>query len=252
LFSIDDRRSLRTTRPSGTATTIQVGGLFHPARPSVSPDGKWALVQAADHEVLTGGAGDDLDIYLIDVRQGSAVPISHESVNEESPEWIPGTDRVLWSSFDPQAGIDAVVYNVTTDQIVRRIPNGGGLHLDVAHDAKTYLDAARMQIYSLETGQLVADLRATILSSLRDAGYEPDDRYPGQANRGTFPMDGAFSPDGSQLVFDGAVKKEGAYGVIVARANRDGTAFQVLTPLLQVDPAFSNNHNFSQLNPMWI
>lgn len=252
LISVDDGRTFLQTGAGGQTKTIQLKGLYHPARPSVSPDGRHAVVQAADHADLSGGPGDDLDIYLVDVRDGTTTPISDEPVNEESPEWIPQTDQVLWSSFDPDAGIDAVVYNVTTKQVVRRFPGAGGIHLDVSNDANAFFDPARMRIYDLQTGALEADLHASTLAGLRAAGYETDQRYPGQANRGTFPMDGAFSPDGTRLVFDGAVRKDGQYGVIIASTDRDGTGFQVLTPLITVDPSHANHHSFSQLNPTWI
>lgn len=109
-----------------------------------------------------------------------------------------------------------------------------------------------MHIYEIQTGRLIADLRAEAIEGLKAAGYEPDDRFPGQANRGTFPLDGGFSPDGRWIVFDGAVRRGTAFGVVLAQIGVDGTGFQLLSDLIPTKPEYSNNHNFSQLNPRWL
>jgi hypothetical protein len=109
-----------------------------------------------------------------------------------------------------------------------------------------------MRMYALPSGTLETDLEDEVLAGLAAAGYAPDTRFPGQANRGTFPLDGAFSPDGREILVDGAVVKDGRYGVILARIGVDGSSFTVLSHLIAVDPARSNQHNFSQLNPAWL
>lgn len=119
-------------------------------------------------------------------------------------------------------------------------------------DGARLLDPGRMRVYALPDGELEADLLERVLDALTEAGYEPDDRFPGQAGRGTFPLDGDFSPDGTRIVFDGAVRRAGAYGVILAEIGLDGKGFAIRSPLLDVDPSRSNDHNFSQLNPAWI
>lgn len=52
-------------------------------------------------------------------------------------------------------------------------------------------------------------------------------------------------------MFDGAVEKDGQFGVILCRIDLGGTGFSVLRPPVQVDPRFSNNHDYSQVLPRW-
>ena len=90
------------------------------------------------------------------------------------------------------------------------------------------------------------------MSGLDDLGYQPDTRFPGQANRGTFPLDADFSPDGGHIVFDGAVERDGTYGVVIFQMTITGDEITPLTGMIDVDPVVSNNHNYSQLNPSWL
>ena len=87
---------------------------------------------------------------------------------------------------------------------------------------------------------------------LTNRGYEPDKRFPGQTNRGTFPLDADFAPDGQSLVLDGAVKKNSRYGIILFTISATGNDFKVVHELIEVTPDFSNNHNYSQTNPLWL
>ncbi len=84
------------------------------------------------------------------------------------------------------------------------------------------------------------------------AGYKTDTRFPGAASAGLYPIAASFSPDGKQLVFDGAVEKDGAFGVILCRINVDANSFTAIRPPVPVPaPQFTNNLNFSPLWPQW-
>ncbi|MSQ26442.1 MAG: hypothetical protein EXR49_09330 [Dehalococcoidia bacterium] len=109
-----------------------------------------------------------------------------------------------------------------------------------------------MRLYDATTGSQTADLRAAAIAGVRGAGFELDTRYPGQANRGTYPLDGTFSPDGRTIVFDGAVRRGSDYGVVMAQISVTGADFRMLSDLVVVNPAFSNNNNYSQLNVVWL
>lgn len=219
------------------------------ARPSFSPDGSRVAVQAFEGQPRPDGMG--LAIWVVDLDTGSARKISPGRVNDESPEWIPGTNRVVYSSFDPEAGIDAHVVDVDTGEEVLVIPDGGAIHLAVSDDGARLLDPGRLRSYDLGTGEMVADLHDAVIGQLGGLGLAPDTRFEGQAGRGTFPLDGDFSPDGRSLVLDGAVAHDGGFGVALFQVALDGTGLQLLAGPFEVDPGLSNDHNFSQLNPLW-
>ena len=90
-----------------------------------------------------------------------------------------------------------------------------------------------------------------VLAALQDNGYAPDTRFHGQASLGTFPMDADFSPDGNHIVFDGAVEKNGEFGLIIFSMTTSGDNITSLTDMIEANPAFSNGNNYSQLNPNW-
>ncbi|MBM3946116.1 MAG: hypothetical protein FJ315_01790 [SAR202 cluster bacterium] len=48
------------------------------------------------------------------------------------------------------------------------------------------------------------------------------------------------------------MRKGGQYGVIVAQVSVHGEEFRVLSDLIAVNPAFSNNHKYSPINPIWL
>ena len=192
----------------------------------------------------------DLNIYSINLQDGQFQRVSSLAVNEESPEWFPNQNKIAYSSFSP-SGIDLHIYDVDAQRETLLIPNAGGIHLAISSDGTRILEPGRMKNYSALDGSELADLKSGVMSALQSAGYSPDTRYPGQANRGTFPLDGDFSTDGQFIVFDGAVQRSGTYGVILCRITASGGQFQVLSDIIPTNPAFSNNHNYSQLNPMY-
>lgn len=235
--------------PTGASRTVRVPGLYQVARPSLSPDGRSAAVQASEDPNTPPGS---LNIYVVDLANGTWRRISDRPVNEESPEWFPKSNRIAYSSFLPQSGVNLHVYDLDAQRDVLTVPGGGGIHLAVSPDERTILEPGRMGLYDVATGNRLADLREEAIAGVRGAGFEMDTRYLGQANRGTFPLDGTFSPDGRTIVFDGAVRRGNEYGIVMGQMSLTGTGFRVLSDLVPVNPAFSNNNNYSQLNPVWL
>lgn len=221
--------------------------LNHVARLSLSPNASHAVVQATT--APRGAPPDQFDVFTVDMQTGATTKLSDAPYNDESPEWSPDGGLIAWSSFSPEEGID--LHLARPDGTAHRvIDDAGAIHLAFSPDGTRILDAGRMRIIDLD-GNVVADLRDEALAGLRAAGYEPDTRYPGQADRGTFPLDGAFSPDGERIVFDGAAVKDGAYGVVIATMRVDGTAFEIVAGPFAVRPETTNRLNYSETNPMW-
>ena len=121
----------------------------------------------------------------------------------------------------------------------------------VSPDGTLIFNPVLARLYDVNTGEVVVDLKDKVLTALKDNGYTPDTRFHGQANLGTFPMDADFSPDGNHIVFDGAVEKNGKFGLIIFSMTTTGGNITPLTDIIEVNPAFSNNNNYSQLNPNW-
>lgn len=235
--------------PNGSQQQIPVTGLRFMARPSLSPNGNRIVVQAS---IFPDAPPRDLNIYVIDLQTRQYQRIGMSPDNEESPEWFPLSNKIAYSSFSPQIGIDLHIYDLAAQREVLLIPGAGGLHLAISPDESKILEPGRMRIYSATTGAQLSDLDSTVTTALNNAGYNVDTRYPSRVPpRGTFSLDGDFSPDGQFIVFDGAVEKNGQYGVILCRVTVTGQSFEILLNPIAVNPTFSNNYNYSQLNPMY-
>ena len=259
----------------GTQRQIAVHGIFGLGRPSLSPDARFVVVQATETPIAPDSPMPKfLTDYVIDLSNGNArrlVPPGTREFAEgrELPRWLSTGDRILYQTNDfsggRQAGCDIVrVVDANTGATLLTIgasgpsgcftPNpttGPRFHAEPSLDGTKILIPGQMQIYDATTGQLLTDLRRQTLDGLAAAGYRPDTRFPGQGNGGTFPLDGSISPDGRTVTFDGAVEKDGQFGVLLCRINVDGTGFTVVRPPVQVMPMFSNNHNYSQVLPHW-
>lgn len=145
---------------------------------------------------------------------------------------------------------------VLFDPVVR-LPVGGALDLGVdqtafSKDGNLVLSGHTLSVSDVAIGRKTADLKAAALLGLAAAGYELDTRFPGQGGTGTFPLDGDFSPDGKTIVFDGAVRLGTVYGMLLCSIDMDGSNFKVLAGPLPVEPSFTNNQNWSSLNPTWL
>lgn len=266
---IGDGSGLTLFSPDGTSRQVKVPGLFGIGRPSLSPDGKRAFVQASERPAADPSTAPLFTVYVVDLAAGSFRRIGDlpqsRSTQSEQTAWFPSGDRVAyWTTANNCLVIKVRDVSSAADlltigrdgtagcyQPLRGILDGPRFHVAVSADSSKILSAGQLQVYDAKTGALLADVHQKAFDGLAAAGYKPDARFPGQAGGGTFPLDGAFSPDGKQIVFDGAVEKDGQFGVILCRIDLDGTGFTVLRPPVQVDPRFSNNHNYSQVLPRW-
>jgi hypothetical protein len=260
----------------GSRREVPVRGLYGIGRPSLSPDAKFVVVQATERPLDPAKPMPlFLTDYVIDLSSGSyrrlIAPGTQEvAEGRELPRWFPSGDRILYQTNEFVNGFNAPgcdivrVVDATAGQTVLTIDRGGPsgcfvpmpstgprFHAEVSLDSSRILIPGQMQLFDSKTGTLLGDIRAQALAGLAAAGYKPDTRFPGQGNGGTFPLDGTLSPDNKRIVFDGAVEKDGAFGVILCQINVDGSGFAVIRPPVQVLPMFSNNHNYSQVLPHW-
>lgn len=246
----DNDKKLTVEDFAGNKVEYSLTGIFQAGRPSFSPDRGKVVVQA--RETGNEGQTENIDIFVVTLSNRQAKKIGALSVNEEFPQWFPTTNKIVYASFDPVAGVDWHVYDLDAGAERYTVDDVLGSHIAVSKDSSRLLAPTQLKIYNAENGTLVSDIRSTVLSGLTNAGYEVDTRFTGQANAGLFPLSGSFSPDGTQLVLDGAVKKGNDYLVLVFVVDINGANFQVLKEITTVDPSHSNNHNFSLVQPLWL
>ncbi len=250
-----DNDTLMLVAPDGKETAVKVKGLYQMARPSFSPDGSMVAVQATDKPQAPEQAADPkkLGIYLITLGSGSVRLISNpdSGLPAESPVWFHTANKVAYSTFSSETGVDIHIYDVDARQEAMVIEDAGWLHLAITPDDKHVLNVATLKLYDLVSGELVGDLKQKAESALQKAGYNAETKTVGDLGS-SFPLDGGFSPDGTSIVFDGAVEKDGKHGSITAKMKRDGTGFEVLTDLHEINSDFSNGNNFSQVNVTWL
>lgn len=270
-----DNTALTLFGADGSKRDLAVNGLYGIARPSLSSDAKFAVVQATETPISpTSPMPKFYADYVIDLATGAYrrvtdIPQQEFAEGRELPRWFPSGDRILYQTnvfpngprgtpvcdviriIDASSGAILLTLNDRGPSgcFTPRPATGPRFHAEVSLDSSLLLIPGQMQIYDAKTLQLRGDIRAHALAGLAAAGYKVDTRYPGQGNGGTFPLDGTFSPDNKQIVFDGAVEKDGTFGVLLCRMNLDGSGFTVLRPPVQVEPKFSNNHNYSQVLP---
>ena len=191
-----------------------------------------------------------MNIYVVNLTDGKYQRISFLPLNEESPEWFHTSNKIAYVSFSPQDGLMIHVYDADQKKEVLSIANAGGSQIAVSKDDKKILDPVRLKIYDARSGNVIADLKPNVLAGLNKSGYRISTQFPGQANLGAFALDGDFSKDGKHIVMDGAVTKNGVEQILMFTVSSDGLHFTVLNTT-NVDPSFSNNNNFSQLDPTW-
>ena len=243
----DNVHTINIYKPDGQTSSVDVKGISFIGRVSLSPNGKQVAVQASESSTLPI---NDLNIYIVNLIDGKYQRISFLPFNEESPEWFHTSNKIAYVSFSPQDGLMIHVYDADQKKEVLSIANAGGSQIAVSKDDKKILDPVRLKIYDAGTGNVITDLKPNVLAGLNKSGYQISTKFPGQANLGTFTLDGDFSKDGKNIVMDGAVTKNGVEQILMFTVSFDGLNFTVLNTT-NVDPSFSNNNNFSQLNPTW-
>ena len=265
IVSTDNASTLRLTSALGVTTTLTVKGLYAMVRPAFSPDGKFVAVQATETAVNPPNPPEYLTIYKVNTTTGDWTKLAPATTTKlsgnELPEWFSDGKRVSFQGIESDCNILRVI-NLSPLQTLLTINSGGTtgcfqssaqtgprFHMTVSSDSKKLLSVGQMQTFDADTGALLSDIRTQVLNELTAAGYAPDTRFSGQGNGGTFPLDGTFASGDKEIIFDGAVSKNGTYGVVLCTIKTDGTGFSILKGPLSVDPSFSNNHNFSQVNP---
>ncbi len=249
VYANDD--TLYLVSPDGSKKTIKVPNLYQMARPAFSPDGKRVAVQATPISHPPGQTADpgELKIFVISLDTGTPVQISPPSnVPNESPTWFKQSNKVVYSSFSATVGVDLHVYDVDKSQEILLIPGAGWHGIAVSKDDRLLLVPNSMRVYNLQTGAMVSDLRSVISAGIVQTGWQ---LQTGVGDSKSPFWDGSWSPDGTQFVFDVAVQRNGQTGAVIFTTNADGSSVVVKTNLFSLNPAFSNNLNFSQLDPRW-
>ena len=238
---------------SGQQRSLAPAGLFRLARPSFSPDCTRIAVQASATPDIIDGV-EDLNIYVIASDTGAASRVGDLAWNEESPRFFPVGARLAYSSFSPSDGVNLHIYDLDLGREVLLARGIGALQMAISPNGDRIVDPRRMRIYDAATGAVVHDLLAPLVESLPAAGFTLDERFkdePGMPNKGMYPLDAAFSPDGTELVLDWALRRGAEYGNVLMRLSIDARQLRVLTGLIPANPEFTNHNNFSQLNPVW-
>lgn len=234
--------------PDGSKKQVTMTGLHGVARPSFSSDGDKIAVQAS---ATAGPPFTDLNIYVVDIATGKYERVGDLSWNEESPRFFHKSNKLAYSSFSPTAGVNIHVHDLDNKKEEAVFKNQGNLQIAISHDDTYILNPFKLQIYDAQSGATIADLKAKVMQALTAKGYALDKTNNGAQGQGSFPLDGSFSPDGKHLVLEGAVTKNESTGSIIFQIDMNGDNFKVLKEVMQTNAAFTNNNNFSQINPVW-
>lgn len=238
--------------PDGTERSVTATGIYQIARPSLSPDGTRVAVQATATKHPDGQAANpsELKIFVVDLRTGSTQQVSSSGlVPNESPTWFNQSDRILYSTFSAAEGVDVHVYDLDLGKIVLTVQDIGWHGIAVSKDDQLFFVPNSMRTYSVSTGALVSDLKAKVTAGILALGFTLQTSV---GDSGSPFLDGDWSLDGKQLVFDVAVIQDGRRGVVIFTVATDGTNVLSVSELIPVNPVFSNNLNYSQLNPIWL
>lgn len=255
LAQVNDQRIIFID-PDGTQRKLEITGLYGLARPTISPDGRYVAAQASirNFPPQQGPGPTDLGIFVIDTKDGTFTQINDvdPTGQSESPEWFHRSNKIAYSSFSREKGVHLHVYDFDAKKEVLFVPDAGGLHIAVSKDDNFLLNSGDMKIYNAQTGKETGDLQQAAIDGLHQTEYEINTEHNGMNTRDGFTLDGDWSPDGKSIVFDGNVKLNDRSGMVLMSMNIDGTGLRILRAPFPVNPDFSNNNNFSQLNPLWL
>jgi hypothetical protein len=251
VYPNDDALVLVTA--DGRKRIVGVLGLYQMARPSLSSDGTMVAVQANERPDSERNPvrAEELEIYVVSLSNGSFINISNDPLPSESPLWFNQSNRIAYGTFSVEEGVDIHIYDLEKKREVLVIQDTGWLHLAVSKDDTILLVPKTMKMYDTVLGLEIGELLYEVLAGLSTSGYQLDTVYPGDFGT-SFPLDGDFSPDGQEIVFDGGVSRNGISGAVIGKIRVDGTEFSLLSDFIPVNPEFGGNNNFSQLNPVWL
>jgi hypothetical protein len=236
--------------PTGVRRLIPITGIYRFGRPSFSPDCRRVAVQASATPGIENGV-EDLNIYVIDLDTGAITRVGDLSWNEESPRFFPVGSKLAYSSFSPTDGVNLHVWDFDQNREVLLARDIGALQIAISPNGDRIIDPRKMRIYDSTTGAVVTDLLSALVDTLPGTGFSLDERFKNEGNRGLYPLDAWFSPDGTELVIDWALRQGDRYGDVLMRLSLEARQLRVLTDLIPANADFSNHDNFSQLNPVW-
>ena len=265
--------TLHVVSPSGSDRVMVIDGLYQIRRPSLSPDGKQVVVQATQTE-QQGEANDQWQtVYVIDLATGAwrllAGTGSMPYDGNDLPVWLQAGNEIAYESTEVKDTQNCVIVNVvdaTTGAVKRTLRRDGTsgcetpisilyesprMHMAFSTDGKKLLLVGTLQLFDAQTGASIGSLHDKALAGLQAAGYTPDDRYPPRTGDSPFALAGAFSPDGTKVVFDGSVKKGNAYYQLVMQINTDGSGFKTVAGPFQADEPFVSGNALSLLSVVW-
>lgn len=125
----DSMSTLFLVSADGATRALPVQGLFRLARPSLSPSGDRVAVQASE---TRDEQPENLDIFVVELNSGRWSKISHLPVNEESPAWFPASNRIAYSSFSPEQGVNLHIVDSETGLETSSIPDGGAISVAIS------------------------------------------------------------------------------------------------------------------------
>ena len=246
-------QGLAIVSAAGVRRVVPITGIYRYGRPSFSPDCRRVAVQASATPGIENGA-EDLNIYVVDVDTAAIIRVGDLSSNEESPRFFPVGSRLAYSSFSQNDGVNLHVWDFDQNREVLLTRDIGALQIGISPSGDRIIDPRTMKIYDATTGTVVMNLLSDLLATLPGTGFSLDERFkdvPGQPNRGLYPLDASYSPDGTEVVLDWALRQGDRYGNVLLRLSIDARQLRVISDLIPQNPDLSNRNNFSQLNPVW-
>ncbi len=231
--------TLHVVSPSGTDRVLVIGGLLEIRRPSLSPDGKQVVVQATqsannDNEWQTM-SGDEIAYQSTEVKDTQKCLVVN--VADANTAAVKRTLR-----RDGTSGCETPISPWY---------EGPRMHMAVSTDAKKLLLVGMLQLFDAQSGAAIGSVYDKALAGLRAAGYVPDIRYPPRTGDSPFALAGAFSPDGTKIVFDGSVKRGNGFFQLVMQINIDGSGFKILDGPFAADEPFVSGNALSLLSVVW-
>jgi len=177
-ISFSPRVGAYTIRPDGSGLQLLGSSLRAMGQTSWSPDGFRVVYVSRD-------GGDDAEIFVMDVGSGSVVQLTDNDVGDFEPVWLPGGDRIGWSS-DPYGHADVFTMDIDGGNVLRLTESPGNDGYPCWSP-----DGSRIVFCSDRTGA-----REIYVMNADGEGVEQ------LTAEGSFAGSPRWSPDGTQIVFE--------------------------------------------------